>query len=580
MGQQIVYCGKCGSSLRHDDFEKGKAAVVDAISYCAACLPSPASSRTQRPEAARPSISSTKIRPATTGASSTRRRAEGAGRKSVLPLVAGGGAVVVAISLLAILLSGGSSAVPAPAPKPPPAPPSDPAAAETWARLERLAAAGDPDEILARCEDAAKTLGGTPYDPRLRALEARMREMKKIRDADRQLALSLDDARKFMESDHRFTRQEEFRRLLDRLLATPGGHHAEVRRMSDTWAKQLKEREAPPPPTTAADAPALGPQGEIRQWLVLGTFPNTDKQGGLYIDSLGTDGSHVPAAGLEVKRKDGGRISWTRHEAPDGTVNFRPLLGAPTSQAPAVAFAACWLVAENEAKVKFRVNADTGYRIRLNGEQRGNQPRDYEIGKDPQTYTVTLARGPNLLTVKVGTVGGPFALRVRVTTPAGLTERAPGLTVALSGALPGRLLLKETFDDGAGRFRDGELREDDGRKVLAVPAKGVNVETSIPARVGPVTTMRFRLKPPEGITHVCIVAWSIDDRLNRWYHLKDLRPGEWTQAGFAMKDMKGGYRRDGPSLEGMVPTSFRIYFEVPPGTTPGPLLIDDVEITE
>ncbi len=584
MGQQIVYCGKCGNSLRHDDFEKGRAVVVDAISYCSTCLPTPITGRAPRPEAARPSISSTKIRTVAGGPPSTRRRVQGADRKSALPLVLGGGAAgVVAIVVLVLLLSGGSP----PAPPPPAAaPPAVSAAAATWARLEEFAAAADPDEVLLRCEEAAKTLRGTDYDPQLRALEASVREKKKTRDAERQLAQSLDEARKFMESDHRFTRREEFRRLLDRLLAAPGGHQAEIRRISETWEKQLKERETPPPPPPPTPAPsgalALGPRGEIRQWLVVGTFPNTPGQDGLYADIPGMGSAHVPAAGLQVRRKDGTRIPWLSHSAPEGTVSFRQIaeLGAAGSDAPAVAFAACWLVAENATRVKFRVNADTGYRIRLNTEQIGSRPKGFEIGKEFETYTRALEPGPNLVVVRVGAVGAPFGLRVRVTTIPSVTEPAPGVTVALSAGSSGNVLLKEDFEAGRGRFVGGEVIEDGGRKVLAVSPKAAHLEKFTGARVGPATTLRFRFKLPSGIRSFYLMSWCHERQRNHWYHLKGLKSGEWAQATVPLKDLKGGYRMDGPSLEGEVPYNLVFKFDAPAGTAPDPLLIDDVEIVE
>src|SRR5688572_13253731 len=108
MGQQIVYCGTCGTSLRHDDFEKGKAVEVDAIPYCRACLPAPLAEKlARRPEAARSSISSTRIRTLTGSPSGTRRKSAGEGRKSSLPYVlAGAGALVLV--LVIVFLSGGA----------------------------------------------------------------------------------------------------------------------------------------------------------------------------------------------------------------------------------------------------------------------------------------------------------------------------------------------------------------------------------------------------------------------------------------------------------------------------------------
>jgi hypothetical protein len=583
MGQQIVYCGKCGTSLRRDDFDKGKAVVVDAISYCAACLPSPPTAKPPKAEPPRLSISSTKVRPVSTPAPATRRKV--AGRGSPLPLVLGGGGALVVLIVIVILASGGSPPPAAP-PAKPPAPPVDRAAADAWARLEKLATSADPDEILARCDEAEKVLRGTAFDAKLRALEASARERKKARDAERQLAMSLDDARKFMASDHRFTRQEEFRMLLARLLATPGGHVAEIRRMEETWTKELKERAAPPPPTpapAAAGAYALGPQGEVCHWLVLGTFPNDEKQEGLHANLPDLGAGHVPALGLEARRRDGSKVAWFSHAAPDGTLSFRavPALGAGGSTAPAVAFAACWLVAEREGKAKFRVNADTGFRVHLRGEQIGARLQGYELGKGFETFTVTLIPGPNLVVFRVGSVGGPFGLRLRVTMVGGVTERAPGVSVSLGEApRTAKVILSENFEAGRGRFLEGEVREEDGQKVLAVPAKGVYLDDVLGARVTPTTTIHFRYKAPSGLDLFYLLAWSMERKLNHWYHVRGVKSGEWVRMSVPLKDLKGNYGMDGPSLEGTVPSGLRFYFEANEGAPARFLLIDDVEITE
>lgn len=569
MGQQIVYCGSCGTSLRQDDFEKGKALEVDAIPYCSKCIPASAASRlAARPGATRSSISSTKIRPVTGPPPGTRRALRGAGGTSTRWILAGAGALL-ALALLIALLSGGS---PAPAPPPSSPPPPSTAAAEAWARLEGFAQAADPDAVLMKCEEAANALRGSAYELKLRALETRTRELKKVRDVERQLARSIEEARKFARSDARFDRPEEFRHLLNRLLAAPGGHTPEIRRILEVWEKELKDLAAAPPPAPPprpAAGYALGAQGEVRDWLVLGPFPNAPDNGGLYQDRLHTDSAHLPAEGLAV-----GPVSWTRHSAPDGTVDFRkiPSVGAGDPTAPAVAFAACWLVVDAETKVKFRINADTGCRIRLNAEQIGNMPRDFEIGKDPETYVRTLLRGANLILVKVGTIGAPHRLRFRVTTTPSLTEPAPGVTVRLDPSAP-RVVFRETFEGGPGRFRGASLREN----ALEITTKGSEVEKYTTSPVSAGTTLRFRYKAPAGLKTFCVISWSPGRKLNHWYHFQGLRTDEWTEVSVPLKEMKGGYGMDGPSIEGEVPSNLVFKFDGPSGLT---LLIDDVEISE
>ena len=39
MGREIVYCEGCGNSLREDDFDRGKARLLDNRPFCTECRP-------------------------------------------------------------------------------------------------------------------------------------------------------------------------------------------------------------------------------------------------------------------------------------------------------------------------------------------------------------------------------------------------------------------------------------------------------------------------------------------------------------------------------------------------------------
>jgi hypothetical protein len=53
MGRSIVYCDKCGTLLREEDFRQGKALVADNRSYCSACKPASSSVTPPQPPTAR-----------------------------------------------------------------------------------------------------------------------------------------------------------------------------------------------------------------------------------------------------------------------------------------------------------------------------------------------------------------------------------------------------------------------------------------------------------------------------------------------------------------------------------------------
>jgi hypothetical protein len=122
VGQEILYCHKCGKRLIGDDFTRGRAHTFNNRQYCSACLPQSISSTSQaalkdpsRPAAApaRPKA----VKPATT------RATPAAPASSTTILVVGLTVIAAAVVILYVVRSSGTSD-PAPEPvvaKPPPA---------------------------------------------------------------------------------------------------------------------------------------------------------------------------------------------------------------------------------------------------------------------------------------------------------------------------------------------------------------------------------------------------------------------------------------------------------------------------
>jgi hypothetical protein len=130
MGRQIVYCEGCGNSLREDEFERGRARLIDNRPFCIECRPF----KEGEAEAAPRRVSSGKIpappppsppRKTSTGhipimRDAARRPAASAKQGNPVPIIVGVGAVVF-IGLIFAVTQGGSKRPPAP--EPPPAPP-------------------------------------------------------------------------------------------------------------------------------------------------------------------------------------------------------------------------------------------------------------------------------------------------------------------------------------------------------------------------------------------------------------------------------------------------------------------------
>lgn len=118
MGRQIVYCEGCGNSLREDDFDRGKARLLDNRPFCTQCRPFKDGEEPQRRAssgkvpAPPPRKSATERVPIV--APPPRRPAPGP-QSNPLPIIAAVGAILLLILIFAATRSG----------TPPPAPPSE-----------------------------------------------------------------------------------------------------------------------------------------------------------------------------------------------------------------------------------------------------------------------------------------------------------------------------------------------------------------------------------------------------------------------------------------------------------------------
>ena len=600
MGKEIVYCGGCGKSLREDEFTKGKAHTVDNRPFCTECKPiqdaRPAPSQIQSSSklSALSKVSSTRALPAVTP--STRRRKE-VDLSSKAPLLIGATLVAVALIILAIFMAspGGRSPDPEPPAPPPraagpasaplPPPPASDKAAAAFKGLESFAATSPtPIELLQRCDETRAAVQGTPFEARLRAIEDRAKDARRSLQVD----AAFDEVKKIRAFDKDYERREEILRLLDASLPVAGPRRGEVEALIASYKKDAeafaKKPPPPPPPGPASGAPVpydTDARGCVNHWLVLGPFGNrTDRQGLYDADLLKTELNHVPAAGLEVPTRESTKVRWTPAVVSEGKLQFRALGPAWQSDKPAIAFAACWIVAEKEVEVKFRTSSDGGFQVILDHQRIRNLPVSQGLLGEEDVYRVKLTEGPHLVLFKVATIGAPFAVRLRVTDQF-TQDRAPGVRVWSRPPVTRRLLYSETFNDGPGAFKNGELVDGgvDGTKAYAiVQQKGVTVEGPFKTPVTAETTVRVKIKPLFEVRQLHAMLWSNAKKANCWYHLPKLKKDEWTVVEFKVAHVRQGYKMEGPSLEGDLPIRLTFYHE--DKNAEGRILIDDFEILE
>jgi len=174
-----------------------------------------------------------------------------------------------------------------------------------------------------------------------------------------------------------------------------------------------------------------------------------------------------------------------------------------------------------------------------------------------------------LATEYIGPLQGRPKSGKRVATP-GRSALHAGPTAAPKA---GKLIFAENFENGAGKFKGGEVS--DG--ALSIPPKGTETWGAWSTTVGESTTVKFRLKPLVDLEQVSLLIWSDKLKDNTRYYVTGLKKGEWKTVEFRGVELRTGWALDGPSLDGSVMNNLRIVFEGPPEAR---VLLDDFEVRE
>jgi len=615
MGKEIVYCGDCGKSLREDDFARGKAQHLDHRPFCTECMPLAAAPPPQVQTSSK--LSAMKVstgRYSPPPAPSTRRRPAAEGDSSRTSLLVGAGLVVAAIVILLVfaLSSGGRQTPevppppapivgpPKPAPKasPAPAPSTNPdKAAAAIKELEAVAAASSPPiAVLQKCDEIRPLVAGTPHEARLKAIEEKAREGRRLQ----QLDASLEEVKKLRALDPAYERKEEIVRLLNATLPMSGSRRGEVEETLRNYQRDAQAYVPPAPlPAAAAAKPAtppvvaapsggqrLGPYetdatGCVNNWLVLGPFNSRADIQGLYDnDLLGPEAKHLPAAGREVAARDGSKLRWTPAVVTDGRLYFRRVLDpALKPDAPAIAFAACWIEADRDVEVKFKMHAEAGYYLFMDHVRVRNQPGGHMFHEEEDVVRWKLTKGPHLLLFKVAAKGAPFAVRLKLTMNDG--TRMPGLRIWNQPPETRTVLYSQSFNAELDGFKDGTLADGgvNGTKALLI-ANAAGKDDLFKSPLTSETTIRFKVKLLTDVRSFQVMMWSNKVRLNYWYHVRNLPKGEWTTVEFKLAESRAGYRMEGVAAEGDLPTNLKFFAEPLTDGADSRALVDDVEILE
>jgi Glycosyl hydrolases family 2/Glycosyl hydrolases family 2, TIM barrel domain len=177
--------------------------------------------------------------------------------------------------------------------------------------------------------------------------------------------------------------------------------------------------------TIVLNAASLDSQGFIKDWLIIGPFPNDIVNGarkGLDTDFLNGENNIKPQpemkmqsvfiadkakliAGIgstnewgfsETKKFD---IKWKEYHSKTQKIILDKMFNPIDDQL--VIYAACYIESPSQQKVKLRVGSDDDHKIWLNGKVIGQQKSSQAIIPDNFIYPVMLKRGINRLLLKV-----------------------------------------------------------------------------------------------------------------------------------------------------------------------------------
>ena len=152
----------------------------------------------------------------------------------------------------------------------------------------------------------------------------------------------------------------------------------------------------PAPETFSPDA-----EGFIRNWLVLAPIAVQEDSGAIEIDRdfLGGEATIKPKAEDKVT-VNGKELTWKAHKTSDFFIDFLQAFGKERGE-DAAGYAVAYVIADGEMKVKLSVGTNDQGKAWVNGTQILKFAETRTLEKDTDSGDVTLAKGQNVLVLKV-----------------------------------------------------------------------------------------------------------------------------------------------------------------------------------
>jgi hypothetical protein len=141
--------------------------------------------------------------------------------------------------------------------------------------------------------------------------------------------------------------------------------------------------------------------GFIRNWLVLAPIAIVGESGAAEIDRAFIKGEATvkPKAGDKVTVA-GIELTWTPHQTADYFIDFRQSFGKERGEY-VVGYAVTYILADEEMKVTLALSSNDQGKAWLNGNEVFKFTDTRVLDKDTDRSDVTLAKGQNVLVLKV-----------------------------------------------------------------------------------------------------------------------------------------------------------------------------------
>lgn len=187
-----------------------------------------------------------------------------------------------------------------------------------------------------------------------------------------------------------------------------------------------------------AALPALSQTNYVKDWLILGTFPNAEVNSRLSRDYLAGEASVSPRGGEVIQGRQ-----WVLYHSPQDFVDFLWSDLELGARERCVVYAAFFVQSPSPQAVRLLVGSDDGIAVWCNGKRSLFADVVRGLVVDHDTVSLDLIAGWNTLVLKVANTEGGFGVSARFADGNGLTLSAQNPFPAQRALTPSQLISKK-----------------------------------------------------------------------------------------------------------------------------------------